>query len=305
MAERASPRRKITLENDEVVAMPGKVANGEKKRKRTSELKATEPVSPRRITRSGTNSASSIASTSEVERPSTPPPQASSSTRQVPCTPPKSIRQTLPTTPLSSSPRDYAGLFAAVSPGGADRIPFASPRAIKMLGKSQSSGAVLDSPSKLKPRFDAVQRQDSFGAGMSAGPSTPSKRLGKTQSMPVTPSHGSPVMARTDPDPSAMMVQPAIPEGQGSGGRAKRVYGRTRTVIAEEGEDSQEAPTLEETLNKESYADLRKRYEVDSGPTDVSADLLSVGFDTGIPLMVRCLPCRVHSLRDHQSRSTT
>lgn len=74
-----------------------------------------------------------------------------------------------------------------------------------------------------------------------------------------------------------MLVQPTVPEGQGSGGRAKRVYGRNRTVVAEQGEESQEAPTLEETLNKESYADLRKRYEVDSGYADVSADLLSVG----------------------------
>lgn len=78
------------------------------------------------------------------------------------------------------------------------------------------------------------------------------------------------------PDPSAILVQPSVPEGQGSGGRAKRVYGRNRTVVAEQEEESQEAPTLEETLNKESYADLRKRYEVDSGSADVSADLLSV-----------------------------
>lgn len=85
-------------------------------------------------------------------------------------------------------------------------------------------------------------------------------------------------MAATDPDTSAMLVQPAVPEGQGSGGRAKRVYGRNRTVIAEQEEESQEAATLEETLGKESYSDLRKRYEVDSGATDVSANLLSVGF---------------------------
>lgn len=73
-----------------------------------------------------------------------------------------------------------------------------------------------------------------------------------------------------------MLIQPTVPEGQGSGGRAKRIYGRNRTVIAEQREASQEAPTLEETLSKESYADLRKRYEVDPGSAEVSADLLSV-----------------------------
>lgn len=256
---------------------------GEKKRKRGGIVVPSSSLLPGRTTRSGTNIAASVTISEEIERPHTPPPQTSgsdvtSSARRVPRTPPRSVRPAAPTTPTSSSPRDFAGLFAAVSPGGTlERSTIASPRAARILGKSQSSGAVLDSPSKLKQRFESIQRQDSFGSSMSAGPSTPSKRLGKTQSMPVTPSHSSPVRTETTSDPSAMLLQASVPEGQGSGGRAKRIYGRTRTVVAEEEEASQEAQTLEDTLAKESYADLRKRYEVDSGSAEVAADLLSVG----------------------------
>lgn len=266
--------------------MDGRAIEGPLERKRKRVVRpSVGPLSPRRSPRSRSNSAAVVATIEDTDRPCTPPPDNQNATgRRGPRTPPRSIRPTLPTTPSSSSPRDFAGLFAAVSPGVADHSPFASPRAARILGKSQSSGAVLDSPSKLRQRLESVQRQDYFGSNMSAGPSTPLKRLGQTQSMPLTPSHSSPIILETDHDPSAILgVQSNVPEGQGSGGRAKRVYGRTRTIVAEEREGSQDPQSLEETLGKESYADLRRRYEVDSGSAGISADLLSV--------------CRLHTAR--------
>ena len=146
-----------------------------------------------------------------------------------------------------------------------------------MIGISQSSGAVLESPSKLKNRF--AHLQDDFGS-RSAGPSTPNK-LGRTSSLPVSPSKS--ILEDAEPDPSAMWIKPVEAEGPGSGGRAKRIYGRTRTVIAEDGDTVSDVEKLEEALSKESYASLRSRYEVNpSGETSLSQVELSVGLTSRV-----------------------
>jgi len=178
-------------------------------------------------------------------------------------TPPRSVAAVAgPSTP-TSSPRDYAHLFAAISP---DPSILSSPSRKRVIGQSQSSGAILESPSKLRRGFSHIY--DSPGR---AGPSTPTKTLTKTQSMPITPSKVS-----EEGDPSAMWIKPVEPEGQGSGGRAKRIYGRTRTVVAEDDDTVSDVQKLEEALAKESYASLRRRYEVNSGETTQSHEDLSV-----------------------------
>ena len=179
-------------------------------------------------------------------------------------TPPRTAPAAGPSTP-TSSPRDYAHLFAAISP---DPSTLSSPSRKRLVGFSQSSGAVLDSPSKLRRGFSHV-----YDSPSRSGPSTPTKQLGKTQSMPISPS--KPI---EDGDPSAMWIKPAEPEGQGSGGRAKRIYGRTRTVVAEDEDTVTDVEKLEEALSKESYASLRSRYEVNSGEATLSQEELSVCF---------------------------
>jgi hypothetical protein len=89
--------------------------------------------------------------------------------------------------------------------------------------------------------------------------------------MPISPS--KPI---EDADPSAMWIKPVEPEGQGSGGRAKRIYGRTRTVVAEDEDTVTDVEKLEEALSKESYASLRSRYEVNSGEATLSQEEMSV-----------------------------
>lgn len=140
-----------------------------------------------------------------------------------------------------------------------------------MLGKSHSSGAVLDSPSKLRHRLGLVQPQERFGSAMSSSSLTPTKVLGKSASMPITPSKSSPHTIGSDADPLAILMTASVPEGQGSGGRAKRVYGRTRTVVAED-QTLAATETLEEQLSRQSYADLRKRYEVNREQGTVNPD---------------------------------
>jgi hypothetical protein len=151
-----------------------------------------------------------------------------------------------------------------------------------MIGLSQSSGAVLDSPSKLKNRFSHLQEE--FGSGSrSSGPSTPHK-LGRTNSLPISPSKS--ILEDAEPDPSAMWIKPAEVEGPGSGGRAKRIYGRTRTVIAEDGDTVSDVEKLEEALSKESYASLRSRYEVNpSGEKSLSQVELSASSTSGSSLV--------------------
>jgi hypothetical protein len=66
-------------------------------------------------------------------------------------------------------------------------------------------------------------------------------------------------------------------DAPGSGGRAKRIYGRTRTVVADDEDTVSDVNKLEEALAKESYANLRSRYEVNGGEVDQGSNAVSVG----------------------------
>lgn len=222
-----------------------------KKRKAEPSETVSSPRRSTRTTRSRSN-------TSQQE--STPKEVPVSRRRDV--TPPRTAPVAGPSTP-TSSPRDYAHLFAAISP---DPSMMSSPSRKRLIGQTQSSGAVLDSPSKLRRGFSHVY--DSPGR---SGPSTPTKLLNRTHSMPISPSK-----PLEDGDLSAMWIKPVEPEGQGSGGRAKRIYGRTRTVVAEDENTVTDAEKLETALSKESYASLRNRYEVNSGEATLSQEELSV-----------------------------
>jgi hypothetical protein len=73
-----------------------------------------------------------------------------------------------------------------------------------------------------------------------------------------------------------MWIKPPETE-PGSGGRAKRIYGKSRTVVAEDIDTVSDATKLEEALSKESYASLRSRYEVNPGDALSQAEM-SVSF---------------------------
>lgn len=193
-----------------------------------------------------------------------------------------------PARPLSShaSPRDLSALFAAVSPGGdVVRSPggvseaedvsgnngsgsggrLARPGGLRrMLTKTQSLGAIPTSPSdsvlSLTHRDVAENvftRRDS-----ESGPSTPS-RIGRTQSVPESPSKISPPSA-----PVMVLAQALAPEIL-SGGKARRTYGRNRTILAGEKGDNGPIPNMMRderpiTTRQESYVELQKKYEVDN-----------------------------------------
>jgi hypothetical protein len=222
----------------------------------TPRKRKIEPTPPRqsvRPTRSRSNTSQANSAPEEIP-----------ASRRRDVTPPRTVSIAEPSTP-TLSPRDFAHLFAAISP---DPSSLPSPSRKRLIGQSQSSGAVLESPSKLRRGFSHVY--DSSGGR--SGPSTPSKLLNRTHSMPISPSK-SPLQ---EGDPSALWIKPVETEGPGSGGRAKRIYGRTRTVVAEAEDTVTNVEKLEEALSKESYASLRSRYEVNSGETTLSQEELSV-----------------------------
>lgn len=115
-------------------------------------------------------------------------------------------------------------------------------------------------------------------------PSTP-RALRTTQSMPITPTSGKSDRSglsheAASPTPAAALVAPVVAESPGSGGKAQRTYGRSRTFLSSrpadddsgDGGASSFAASLAEPP-RESYEDLRKRYEVDN-ETGGSGNLL-------------------------------
>ncbi|WVQ80829.1 hypothetical protein IAT38_002936 [Cryptococcus sp. DSM 104549] len=194
-------------------------------------------------------------------------------------------------------PKDLSALFAAISPqanspgssageesaGGSK--PVGRPSGLRrMLTKTQSLGVAPLTPSKKDGDEDPPHSP--FGSGMSAGdPTTPSRgAVRRTQSMPESPAKSSP----RDPDRGAGLVVPPVQEQAGSGGRARRTYGKVRTMMVEvsqagEGRGSGVLGDTEDedTMPQASYAELRQRYEVDntvdpseSGSASLLAELL-------------------------------
>lgn len=151
----------------------------------------------------------------------------------------------------------------------------------RMLTKTQSLGASEPStPSK-------PDKKDEHEVGLAsswilAAPSTPSRlALRRTQSMPSSPAEPSPQGADIDP---AFTAHPQIKQQPGSGGRAKRTYGKVRTIMVElprglEDEDQTSYGTMsqgDDSQLQASYVELRQRYEVDNTihHTNRSASLL-------------------------------
>lgn len=200
------------------------------------------------------------------------------------------------------TPGSPGGLSAGTGAGGSPR-----PRLARMLTKTQSLG-VASSPLRgdNEDNADPLSR---FGAALSplggAGQLTPGK-LSRTHSMPSpatsTPSRTPGRMRLLDEgeDGTAVMRSGLFVQNEretergrdrererdesapntGSGGRARRVYGRSRTMLAE---SSNASPASRSGLGseaddvvKESYQELRKKYEVDNSGEDIAGDVYAV-----------------------------
>ena len=187
-----------------------------------------------------------------------------SSVPQTPSTPPRPPRHRVrnPTTPRSS-PRDLSDLFPH------------SPRSASSLNRDEETVSLLNSPSRpLSAKAGGMRRMltktqslgvsphksdqgSPFGKSIANGsaPGTPTKSLRASRSTP------EPIKRSRSPTPSKS-PSPENDSVHGSGGRAKRTYGRVRTFLVDPSEE-QLAEVVDEQM-KESYAELRKKYEVDN-----------------------------------------
>nr|XP_031863392.1 uncharacterized protein CI109_001267 [Kwoniella shandongensis]KAA5530464.1 hypothetical protein CI109_001267 [Kwoniella shandongensis] len=231
-----------------------------------------------------------------IEPPSSSPPRPTNSS--APSTPPRRTRTVSgPSTPRSS-PRDLSSLFAAVSPRkdspnspagqkddyfgvGAHRGAIGRPGGLRrMLTKTQSMGMVPTTPSRSEKNMDKTggggEDGSPFGSGMSpGGPSTPSRGLRMTQSMPESPTKSSPRGGESSTAATLVIPASASTGQTGSGGRAKRTYGKTRTILVEvpqgEVEEVSKIPSRKDQEDdsppQASYAELREKFEVDNSIT--------------------------------------
>ena len=232
-----------------------------------------------------------------LERPSSS--WAIKQTLVVPPTPPRPVRP--PITPYSS-PRDLSASLAAVSPGrscryaqdadmqgvnydgGSDsqRIkPIRPGGSRRMLAKSQSLGSVP--PFTSKPTEMSVTEDDTaFGkAASESGPSTPTRALGNTQSLPE--SRENPSVSHGN---SLLVPGTSLPPQDSSDGKVKRTYGHSRTLRVESSKMTMDSRSefaqsdRDDGVAKESYAELRKRYEVDHlERSDNGLDIMTVRLD--------------------------
>ena len=186
-----------------------------------------------------------------------------------PSTPRKAPNSARPLTP-HSSPRDLSALFSTGSqsiaemqehterePGvQASPTPKRAGGLRRMLTKAQSLGDIPDSPST--PRKRAAASNNHFSPFLS----TPDRTPTRTQSSPVSPFDTSPLTGSNHGElPGAV---PRHNRGDESGGRAQRTYGRTRTHADEDDTDSPAKIDTQSPQIKESYAELRKKFEVDN-----------------------------------------
>lgn len=153
----------------------------------------------------------------------------------------------------------------------------------RMLTKTQSLG--VSEPSTPSPSKQDKKDDDKVGPASSrilTAPSTPSRlALRRTQSMPSSPAMPSPQGADID---SAFAAHPQTMQQPGSEGRAKKTYGKVRTIMVElprgpEDGDQSSYDTMsqgDESQLHASYVELRQRYEVDNTiqHTSRSASLL-------------------------------
>ena len=140
-----------------------------------------------------------------------------------------------------------------------------------MLTKTQSLGGILKSPVN---QHDASIINDGAVSPTrlllpTSEPSTPSRYVGRTHSLPETPLKSPPNHA------APLIVANTMSQAQDDvGGKTKRTYGGSRTFFiqgngknadSEDGEtEMASAAENNGILGKESYAELRKRYEVNN-----------------------------------------
>ena len=171
--------------------------------------------------------------------------------------------------PPSTPPRKTGNAEAAIS------IP--SPKDVSTIFNIDADSRNGDSPSSQKNRIGMrrmLTKAQSLGENLGptrdikpiSAPSTPSRTPNRTQSMPDSPS------ALTSPvsDTRRPLAADAI---EGSGGKAKKTYGRTRSFLdVERTEGLQE---VEDAEDRRTYAELRDRFEVNN-LDDARVNLLPV-----------------------------
>ncbi|WWC89215.1 uncharacterized protein L201_004133 [Kwoniella dendrophila CBS 6074] len=267
----------------------------------------TTPSYPKSIIPPKPSSEKRSAPIVELHPPSSSPPLPPDA--PVPSTPPRRTRSVSKKLTPHASPSSYEELFSAVSPRkdyfdspGKPISPDTATTSTelkarigrpgglrRMLSKTQSMSAVPITTSPLKDNRvnedDENIEQTSFGKSLDISsahsqvsplPTTPSKKLQRTQSMPESPS------SRSSPKnqegiTTNLTVNPVSGSGngEGSGGRAKRTYGGKRSMLAEVSQVnldlanvSKEDVGADETAPEASYAELRKKYETDNDETE-------------------------------------
>ncbi|ODN81979.1 hypothetical protein L202_02310 [Cryptococcus amylolentus CBS 6039] len=191
---------------------------------------------------------------------------------------------------------DLSAIFAGVSPGR--RASHSPARSLDGHSDSEadSSGSrlALPKPSGLRRMLTRTQSlgepcsasgiDDGDAAGFQASstkpsvpaPLTPPGALRRLHSMPESPHIPSPKESQSEevPIPQIQAVQP------GSGGRAKRTYGKVRTMLVEQPKEVLRSQSTFANIDseeaQESYTELRHKYEVDNTvlPNSRSASLL-------------------------------
>ncbi|WVQ72378.1 hypothetical protein IAR50_001930 [Cryptococcus sp. DSM 104548] len=236
-------------------------------------------------------------STEPAPAPSLPSPTLSTTQ---PAPPVRELQTKRPMTRTRSGNRiehpDLSAIFAGVSPGRrASRSPAGSldghsdseagpsgsrpamsrPSGLRrMLTKTQSLGDAVATPAPDE-RDDGLS-QASPAKSWTSAPHTPPGNLRRYRSMPESPQVPSPVGSQAEGGlmPQIQAVQP------GSGGKAKRTYGKVRTMLVElpkKGPGNGPAlAAIDSEDTQESYTELRHKYEVDNTvlPNSRSANLL-------------------------------
>lgn len=304
LAERPGKKRKLDVKTpsaDDVTPTTRRTRSGTLGRAVSTPTLASAIESTRSVKAKG-NAEAEASMSFNVLPPSSPTPiidrrDTSKAAPAAPHTPPSQrIKRTISE---GISPRNLAAQFSmtAHTPGSPSSVGGGSgsprPRLGRMLTKTQSLG-ITASPSRLRE-----VEADVFGSELSSlGQLTPGK-LSRTTSLPSTPSKtpGRNRLLDEGEDGTAGLALGAslnplvMPEKEreatGSGGRAKRVYGRQRTMLAEGMNLSPRSGVSSgpEEVVKESYKELRKLYEVDNSGEDLVGDVYAVSFK--VPAEVR------------------
>ncbi|WVO16104.1 hypothetical protein L204_103770 [Cryptococcus depauperatus] len=148
----------------------------------------------------------------------------------------------------------------------------------RMLTKTQSLG--LNAPSTPTRHLLGGDMPHESPSGSGTSSLTPSRTFRRMKSLPESPQKLTPKCS-TDSDQTVQTVRPP-----GSSGKAKRTYGKVRTMLVElPGRISQKSTTLigenenEKSQPQASYAELRQKYEIDNTVNLVKSNSASLMTD--------------------------